>query len=60
MDDLTKVRWVVIDGCIFTEKQYEVRFPSGRKFVRFSVAFNVGSTVANRIVELHNSSLPKD
>lgn len=56
--DATKMRWVVIDGSIYTDEIVESRSDNG-VFVkaRISIAFNVGDKLAKYIVDLHNWDL---
>jgi hypothetical protein len=58
---ITEVRWVVVDGSIYTADTVEMRsdFSPNRTIynVPNAVAFNVGDRLANHIVELHNASL---
>lgn len=50
-------RWIVIDGSIYTEAQYQRMAPVGGTIkYRPAIAFNVGET-AEHIVGLHNASL---
>lgn len=55
-------KWVVIDGSIFTDKQFPVKTENKLRVVmsRKAVAFNVGESVAKHIVDLHNKSLEKE
>jgi hypothetical protein len=51
-------RWIAIEGCIYSEKEYQEKSDYGRKYkVRKSVAFNVGQEVAEHIVRLHNATV---
>jgi hypothetical protein len=60
--DVTKLRWTEIDGSIYTEGTFPKRSDfTNRNLVekqRIAIAFNVGQTVAQRIVNLHNHQLP--
>lgn len=56
--DVTKVKWVALGGCIFTEQLYRHKADLGKEYhSRQSIAFNVGQKVAEHIVNLHNASL---
>jgi hypothetical protein len=51
----TRIRWVAIEGSIFSEEEYIKTFERvGSKRVRLSIAFNVGEEVARHIVQVHN------
>ena len=56
--DVTKLRWIAIDGSIYTEqafiKKTEFTGKNLKDPQRISIAFNVGSTVAEHVVKLHN------
>lgn len=58
---LTKEKWVAIDGSIYTGQAFKKtslfnNLPMREKH-RESVAFNVGQSLAEHIVKLHNASL---
>lgn len=56
--DLTKHRWTVIDGSVFTEATFlRLNDATGKNFAepqRYAVAFNVGRVVAEQMVTLQN------
>lgn len=55
--DITKVKWVAIQGSIFTEQEVERQSDFGKKYkARLSIAFNVGDKLAKHIVQMHNAS----
>lgn len=58
LKDVTKVRWQVIDGSIYTEEKFHVLLEHRKDIEAYgAVAFNVGYKVGRRIVELHNATL---
>lgn len=56
--DVTKVRWAELNGSIVTEEHYEqlVEFKRVVKTQLF-IAHNVGKSIAERIVNIHNDQL---
>lgn len=60
--DVTKIRWVAVDGSIYTEEAFLKRSDFTNKNLadkqRISIAFNVGDKVARHIVAVHNGNLP--
>jgi hypothetical protein len=60
--DVTKIRWVAVDGSIYTEEAFLKRSEfTGKNLAdkqRISIAFNVGDKVAKHIVDVHNGNLP--
>lgn len=58
MHKLAKERWVVIDGCVWTEAVHEFKTSYGVTVKsRKAIAFNVGNDLANYIVKLHHEQL---
>jgi hypothetical protein len=61
--DVTKLRWVEIDGSIYTEEAFLKRSDATNKNLadkqRISIAFNVGQTAARHIVHCHNDQLQR-
>jgi hypothetical protein len=55
--DKSTVRWVALDGSIFTEDHFEVTLPFKVVKLQLAVAFNVGREVARHIVDVHNAEL---
>jgi hypothetical protein len=55
--DKTRVRWVALDGSIFTEDRFAVQLPFKDAKLQLSIAFNVGREMAHHIVTLHNAAL---
>lgn len=58
--NVIKERWVAMDGCIYTERLVTKRSDiTGNQLPphRASIAFNVGQSVAERLVALHNNAL---
>jgi hypothetical protein len=55
--DKTAVRWVAVDGSIFTEDRFEVSLPFKAVKLQQAIAFNVGRDMAQHIVKLHNAAL---
>lgn len=56
---ITKRQWVEDNGSIYTADTEDLIIDFSKKTiqVRVAIAFNVGSTVARHIVQLHNESL---
>ena len=59
---LEQRKWKVVDGSIYaddTDKMYSDE--AKMTYLIFpSIAFNVGNTLANHIVDLHNKSIGKE
>ncbi len=57
---ITKEKWIAKDGSIYTDAAYrQINTNDDRIafFARKSIAFNIGSKLAEYIVQLHNSQL---
>jgi hypothetical protein len=52
--DINKIRWVAIDGSIFSEEVFTKKIDGVEIKARIAVAFNVGADVATHIVTMHN------
>lgn len=56
---VTKVKWVAVDGSIYTAETVEMKsgFSANRTIyhVPVAVAFNIGQVVAKHICETHNA-----
>lgn len=56
--DITRVKWVAINGSVFTEQEVERTSDFGKKYkARLSIAFNIGDKLAKHIVNQHNDAL---
>lgn len=58
--DVNKVPWKAENGCIFVLYPRKVKGEFNTFEVVDSVAFNIGQSTAERIVNLHNEQLKRD
>jgi len=59
MHKFQNAKWVAKDGSIFTEKEFKVRVDFTGKYMlqQGAIAFNVGQTLAEHIVQVHNDDI---